>query len=260
MTPLASGRSPKVSKLVAALAKAQGEIKEIAKNKKVTVTPRTGGSSYDFRYATLSSIIDAIREPLSKNGIVYTQTLEFDIKNNIHYLTTALLHDEEYISSISPLLLRDMSNQQFGSALTYMKRYALAAILGIAPDDDDDGNLADGNEVKASVTVPAPDVIKPLVGETVAVIPQDNGHPQIKIDVPMSEDGETSDWIKWGRTFMSVANGLKSKEEIEQLRQVNAVPMKNMELYAPKMFTNLSMAILRLENSLEKKANVKTKS
>lgn len=260
-------RSYKVAKLVAALSKAQGEIGEIHKNKTVTVAPRSGGQPYDFRYATLSSIIEAIRVPLSKNGILYTQTLEFDFKNNIHYLTTTLFHDEEYISSTTPLLVKDMGNQQFGSALTYMKRYALAAILGIAPDDDDDGNAADGNEVRAMaeavakseppkvVRVPAPDPIKPLVGETVEIAPMPS-----KIDVPLLPDDSGSDWMKWGKKMMALANALGNKDAIDKLKQLNEVPLKNMEISAPKMYSNLSLAIVRLEKSLEKPSAAQAKS
>src|SRR6266704_5630786 len=142
-------RSRNIGDLVLALSKAQGEFPDIERNRTVTVQPRSGGQPYQFKYATLSAIIDAIRKPLSKNGIAYTQIISHDSDTGFYVLTTTLHFGNQFLSSKTPIIVEGSTNQQFGSALTYMKRYALAAILGIAADEDDDGNAADGNEIKA---------------------------------------------------------------------------------------------------------------
>lgn len=141
-------QSESIAKLVAALAKAQKVITAPTKNREVTVTPRSGGSSYKFSYTTLDALIDHVREPLTENGLWFVQTTEGTPAGFV--LKTTLLHDSgEWIAGEIPMV-DPGSNQQLGSALTYQRRYALAGILGIASDSDDDANGADGNAVESS--------------------------------------------------------------------------------------------------------------
>src|SRR6266702_6359675 len=88
-------RSRNIGDLVLALSKAQGEFPDIERNRTVTVQPRSGGQPYQFKYATLSAIIDAIRKPLSKNGIAYTQIISHDADTGFYILTTTLYCDEQ---------------------------------------------------------------------------------------------------------------------------------------------------------------------
>jgi hypothetical protein len=70
-------------------------------------------------------------------------------------IRTMLMHASgEWIGSEVALPSVPARVQELGSLVTYMRRYALAAILGIAPDDDDDGNAADGNGVKTVAETP----------------------------------------------------------------------------------------------------------
>jgi hypothetical protein len=135
-----------IGALATALAKAQAGMVNPPRNREVEVKTKSGGS-YKFKYATLDAIIDAIRKPLTDNGLWFTQTLENG--DGKYRLVTTLLHSSgQSLRSETPLLLQDAGNQAFGSALTYMRRYALTAMLGVAADEDDDGNAADGNEAK----------------------------------------------------------------------------------------------------------------
>src|SRR5258708_5425436 len=226
-------RSEEVDSLVEALAKAQGAFPEIERNRTVTVQPRSGGHAYQFKYATLSAIIDAIRKPLSEAGLAYTQIISHDADTGFYVLTTTLWFGNQFLSSKTPIIAEGQTNQQFGSALTYMKRYALAAILGIAADEDDDGNAADGNEVKGVVDkkpkAPAPDPIssgkqnlkEAYSGDSNQPLPVDNieravgpiaGNAAILnelglfspdlIKVPLLADESGSDWMAWGQAFM----------------------------------------------------------
>lgn len=130
-----------VNELAAALAKAQSEITAPPRNKTVTVKTKTG-ARYEFRYATLDSIIDHIRGPLTSNGLCFTQAIEGT------ELVTTLYHTSgQSIGSRTPLIVQEQGNQAFGSAITYMRRYALTALLGIAADEDDDANAAEGNQI-----------------------------------------------------------------------------------------------------------------
>lgn len=138
-----------IDKIAQALAKAQSEITSPPRNREVTVKTKTGGS-YKFKYATLDSIIDHVRAPLTRNGIWFIQTLESDGGGRYRLVTTLTHESGQYITSETPLLVGGAGNQEFGSALTYMRRYALTALLGIAADEDDDANRADGNTIEQS--------------------------------------------------------------------------------------------------------------
>lgn len=154
--------SQQIDKIFEALSKAQNEIKNPEKNKTVKVKTKTGGS-YDFKYATLDAIIDCVRGPLTKNGMWFTQTLANG--NGKYKLVTTLGHSSgQWICSETPILSTSADNQAFGSALTYMKRYALSALLGVAADEDDDANYADGNTVEKETYRPTANRVTPQNG------------------------------------------------------------------------------------------------
>jgi len=89
-------------------------------------------------YATLSNIIDSIKEPLIESGLSYVQ-----FPNAENGLTTMLMHESgEWLSSDYIMTPVKNDPQGRGSAITYQRRYALASILGLNIDDDDDGNKA----------------------------------------------------------------------------------------------------------------------
>jgi hypothetical protein len=124
---------PGMSKLAEAMSKAWPELKNATLNK---VNPH-----FKSRYADLPAIIDAVREPLAKHGMSFAQTTHMTGDGLV--LRTTLLHSSgQSISSEYPLPMMLDKPQQMGSALTYARRYSLAAICGIAADEDDDANAA----------------------------------------------------------------------------------------------------------------------
>jgi hypothetical protein len=138
--------------LAAALAVAQGAIRNPARNREVKVATKTGGS-YTFAYATFDAILDAIRQPLADNGIAFTQTLTE--RAGKYRLRTTLMHASgQWLASETPLFVQEQSSQAFGSALTYMKRYALCALVGVSADEDDDGNAGDGHSAEKKDRAP----------------------------------------------------------------------------------------------------------
>lgn len=125
-------RSEQIAKLAASLSKFQSQLEAVKKD--------SANPFFKSKYAELSAVWDAIREPLAANELAVIQ--EPSSANGRVVLTTTLLHSSgEYIrSSISfPVVKQDP--QGYGSAITYARRYALQAITGIAPEDDD-GNAA----------------------------------------------------------------------------------------------------------------------
>jgi hypothetical protein len=132
--------------LAAALAAAQGAFPPILRTRTVKVQTKTGGS-YTFSYAPLDTVLDAVRAALAENGLAITQLLGGDEHGPT--LRTLLLHESgEQLAAEVPVGASGESPQAFGSAMTYMRRYSLVAMLGIASEEDDDGNAAEGNTVK----------------------------------------------------------------------------------------------------------------
>jgi hypothetical protein len=126
--PIEVGLGP----LAAALSKAQAAFPQILRDKEVD------SRSYKFKYAPLDAVLAAVREPLSQNGLAIAQILDGDD------LVTLLLHEGGgRLEGRAPLPYKNGDTiQALGSAITYMRRYALQAILGIAAEEDDDGDRA----------------------------------------------------------------------------------------------------------------------
>lgn len=96
---------------------------------------------FKSKYASLDAIWTAIREPLTTNGLSVTQM--GDWQDGTELLVTTIWHvSGEFISGVQPVNFettgRRNGSQEHGSAMTYLRRYALAAALGIASQDDDD--------------------------------------------------------------------------------------------------------------------------
>lgn len=125
--------SEQVNELFSALSKAQGEFKAIPFDK---VNPH-----YKSKYASLSATLDSVRPHLKNNGLSVIQSVGSD--ENGYHLCTRLVHSSgQFIASTLKLMVGRNDMQGLGSAITYAKRYALQAMLGIAGDEDDDGNAA----------------------------------------------------------------------------------------------------------------------
>ncbi len=101
------------------------------------VTKDATNPFYKSRYATLEAILTAAKPHLKKHGLAVVQMPDGE------GLTTCIVHESgQSIQANAKLVLKDQTPQGQGSAITYMRRYALSAALGIATEDDDDGNEA----------------------------------------------------------------------------------------------------------------------
>ena len=129
-------RSDSIAALAAALSKAQSAMTGA---KKDSVNPH-----FKSKYADLASVWDACREPLTKNGLSVIQMPGKDETG--YYVETVLAHSSgEFVSCKLHIVPIKDDPQGLGSSITYARKYALAAIAGIAPDDsDDDGEAAMG--------------------------------------------------------------------------------------------------------------------
>lgn len=122
--------SENINELAMALAKAQGLIKGATKD--------SNNPFFKSSYADLSSVMDAIREPFSLNGLSISQPLSYS--GTEWFIETIIIHSSGQWMQSDPVMVpvKDRLNAQaFGSAVTYMRRYCLSAMVGVAAIDDD---------------------------------------------------------------------------------------------------------------------------
>lgn len=99
---------------------------------------------FKSKYADLASVTRAIRGPLTANGIAWTQLPSASADLSSVTVRTILMHvSGETIESIISMPVKERTPQACGSALTYARRYALSAMVGLEADDDD-GAAASG--------------------------------------------------------------------------------------------------------------------
>jgi hypothetical protein len=122
-------QSPELDQLATALALAQGSMQGAVKD-------RTN-PAFKSSYADLASTWDACRVALSSNGLAVSQH-PGRLEDGSVTVTTMLLHRSgQHITSICSALPRDASPASVGSVVTYLRRYGLAAAVGVSPEDDD---------------------------------------------------------------------------------------------------------------------------
>jgi len=135
-------------KLAEAMAKFQADLP----------TAKKDGKNPHFRsnYATLSSVWDAIREPLSKNGLSIVQ-LNLPSDPGTVTVKTVLMHTSgEQIWGTITLPTMKADPQGYGSALTYARRYALMGMTGVCGEDDDGEGAMDRNAIPKAPEAPRP--------------------------------------------------------------------------------------------------------
>ena len=121
-------RSENITALAAALSAFQGEMPEIGLDSTVKVTMKSGGA-YNFKYATFANILKHSLPVLSKHKLSVSQVF----LNGA--LVTMLMHSSgEYISSSIPIDLQSGNMQEIGSRISYLKRYALTALICVVGD------------------------------------------------------------------------------------------------------------------------------
>lgn len=125
-------KSESIKNLAIALSKFQAEVE----NPKNTAD----NPFYKSKYAPLQDVLNSVRPLLSKHGLSVIQSPSGDGESVS--IVTLLLHESGEWIEFDPLVLKaeKLTPQGAGSAITYGRRYALSAVLGISSEDDDDGN------------------------------------------------------------------------------------------------------------------------
>lgn len=128
--------SEETTNLMKAMIASAPEIKSIAKNKQ----------AYGYKYATLDSLIDMLRDVLPKHGLWFTQIPTRSEEESV--LTTRVFHEsgewleDSILMTDTELQGKANDTQKLGASITYFRRYVLSSIFGVSADEDVDGNLA----------------------------------------------------------------------------------------------------------------------
>jgi len=132
-----------------AISQIQSHILDVPKNKTVKVKTKSG-HVYEFSYSDLEAMRSALRPLLGEYGV--SMVMLPRVENAIISLDVLVSHESgEWVSSTMSCQLQEEGRmnvlQTIGSAITYMSRYCTGSIFGFGGADDDDANLADGNQV-----------------------------------------------------------------------------------------------------------------
>jgi hypothetical protein len=202
-----------------AFVKAQAKVKSAVKDSPNPAFKQDGKPS---KYADLSSVWDACRAALAENGFGVLQPTNFDDKD--FWLETTLLHESgEERTGRYPIRAASQTPQAIGSAITYARRYALAAMLGIVTDADDDGNAAS----------------KQVNGHDEAPARQQAPTPQSR----KNEAKGVGDAREWINTAIAVLPKKKTIPDLDRWVEVNGPTMEKVKDIVPDDYAALATRI-----------------
>ena len=224
------------NKLVGALIKAYGEITSAEFDK---VNPH-----FKSKYASLESVIKAVKPHLLKYGILYRQVSKYT-ENGICIETIFHGHGEELGTGEIFLPVDKRTAQGFGSALTYARRYSLSLACGIGSEEDDDGNQAEKEVGKKPV--PKKD-------------------PEPKKEEPVKEEPKQEDDFDYNEAwseafvdgFLKVVTIAKTPDEVKSQYKANAEQIKVLKDKFPDQKKRLDdLSLQYVENLKESSEEVK---
>lgn len=183
-------KSESIGNLAKALAAVQGKLKPALKS--------SDNPFFKSKYADLNAVWDSCRDLLSENGLAVVQTNEPADMGVI--VETVLLHESnEWISGQIFLPLAKHDPQGVGSAISYGRRYGLAAMIGIVSDVDDDGNAASQPQKKA-------DDVTPRIQKAQTVL------TELGVEIPKQDKGEAPmDYLRRLSDLYNKTNKEKAK-------------------------------------------------
>jgi hypothetical protein len=229
--------SDSIKELATALAKAQGELMGAKKD--------TANPFFKSKYADLASIVEALKACFPKYGLAYVQTI-CTSEDGVGVETILMHASGEWIKG-EPFFLpvNKADAQGFGSCATYARRYSLAAISGVAPEDDD-GNAAaaakpttaleriqaaePGNARKATTDAfdALPEEAKRITREWALEIMAhvDDGNVVAAFDfIEAQQLDNESKMALWSQLPSNVRSAIKKEQERRRIEAVKKVPM-----------------------------------
>jgi hypothetical protein len=240
--------SPSCGQVCSALAIAQGAFKTPKRTKEATIKGQ--GYAYTYRYAPLEEIVDAVKDALAQNGLARHQYLVS--RGSQPVMRTIIWHASgEWLASDYPIHPTKEGAQGFASGVTYARRYGLSLALGLAPEDDDDGNLADATaaEVKGKQAASRPKAPAPLPPEPKAAVPEvfdpETGELQPakphRLEVPLSPKGGRN-WPIWGAKLIGAYGHSQTVEELRRWEEFCKTEITEAQEDAPRVFKSITGA------------------
>lgn len=239
-------RSEQIGELVAALAKAQSEFTPALKD--------SDNPFYQSKYADLAAVINAVRPALSKNGIAMVHSLESDLERQCAIVTVGLYHGEQFLEVTveAPATGRAKKEernegaaatkfdvQTIGAAWSYLRRYTLQAICGLASEDDDGNSLQGDNKpiVKRKPADPPQDGKFLLTGDLLACVVKGitektakSGNPYLTVTLNGRVDGFNYAFC-YHKSLFPAINSALDKEINLQLKANLAEDGKSVKFY-----------------------------
>lgn len=230
-------QSEQINELAEALAKAQGQMENA---KKDSTNPHFKSS-----YADLAAVVTAIRKPLSDNGLSFIQATELDASGNVNLVTTLAHKGGQWVRSFYPVRPVQANPQGFGSAMTYARRYSLAAIVGLAAEDEDD----DGNAASAGSPLPARNAAPAKSAQEARVEAYNREKEKYVIAAPALPNG-TIDYDAFVMELESALPSVKSMNDLSMYKKANAKTINAMGKDRPDLFEHIKQQFEQLGNAL----------
>ncbi len=218
-------RSEGIEKLAPALVRALGSLTDVARQATAKVETK-GGGSYIYSYATLSDVIANVRPVLAANGLAVTQTAEVSDDGFVRVWTT-VMHESGQFVTHRPIRFRaEGTPQSIGSAISYGRRYALLAALGVATEDDDGQEAAPKRPAPRKAAARGAEPMPPV--KTAPATPRTDAEAEIRRLIG-SQSGDMAARLKaefveeWGEPLSAMAPDLHEpalfwmRERIETL-------------------------------------------
>ena len=242
-------QSDSIAKLVEALVKAQSEMSHAHKG--------AANPFYKSKYADLPTVIDAAKPHLPAHGLCVTQVTDVS-ENGLVAVVTQLNHiSGEWMRGYYPVKPIKEDPQAYGSAVTYARRYAYQAIVGIATSlDDDDGNAASNIQVKPESSASVQRRMKTLLDGLAAS--DDPTAYWIKNKAAIDEylDFEEKEQVQHvigERAFMSVARLLESSDDPAETWGKHQRVIDKILAFNPKAHQTLLLINKQRKEELESK-------
>lgn len=197
-----SSHSENINELATALSKAQAEMNFAIKDSE--------NKFLKNKYADLSSVWEACRDPLTKNSLSIVQLVDGINDKGFIVLKTMLMHSSgQWIKSYIAMKPADDKPQTYGSTLTYARRYALSAMVGVIQDDDD-GNEGSGLKKKGNSVSSK----KEVDSEKEEAKPKNNGQPTSEFHCTQCNAGITKAENEFSKKTLGKALCRKHQAEV----------------------------------------------
>lgn len=218
--------------LAQALSKMQGQMTPAIKD--------ATNPAFKSKYADLASVWEAIRKPLSDNGLSVTQQTDILDNGQMILITTVWHTSGESLVARYPLMPAQNTIQAVGSCLSYARRYSISALLGVTQDDDDGiaGSGNPGTETAAKSSKgntskpPAEQDVKKPAGGTAA-----------PVDAAQS----------WAKNAARALQDLRTADEVDAWLAAAAEKLDRLKAVSPALHDSLMSIAMTTHEALQRR-------